>query len=159
MANLAENLIIGTLLCLPVKSIARFRCVSKSWYDFLTHEFVNKKLDHDIRKGNFKLLTTRKERHLKYKIKMRSLMSDKVVKMRYPFNELLGDIQILGSCNGLICAKRMNHIIYVWNPCSKEYKLIPPKKPQSNGPLAGTDHIAYGFGPFGHDSKTSDYKL
>ncbi|XP_026390919.1 F-box/kelch-repeat protein At3g06240-like [Papaver somniferum] len=119
------------------------------------------KLEHDTRKGNLKLLTSRKYSVLKYKMRSSLMSNDKVVNMKYPFNRKKGVVQILGSCNGLICASReINHIIYIWNPCTKEYKLIlSPKKPvgfQSNRSLESTDHNAYGFG---YDSQNSDYKF
>ncbi|RZC75814.1 hypothetical protein C5167_000145 [Papaver somniferum] len=149
MANLTEDSIIEILLRLPVSYIARFRCICKSWKNLLTHDirFVCTNVNYDITKRNFKLLhTTRKEitqdLDEKYYVESQSLVSNEGIKtIRYPFENLSKGkteqvIQILGNCNGSICVCTHWCIVHLWNPFTKEYKVIQsPKKPvgyQSN---------------------------
>ncbi|XP_026451734.1 F-box/kelch-repeat protein At3g06240-like [Papaver somniferum] len=76
-----------------------------------------------------------------------------------PLKEMNGvethDVKILGSCNGLLClgayvinATNAIRTLILWNPSSKEYKVIIP-------PLG---HLCCAYG-FGYDSKIKDYKL
>ncbi|KAL5769476.1 hypothetical protein ACOSP7_013630 [Xanthoceras sorbifolium] len=51
MVKLPEDMIIEILSILPVKSLIRFRCVSKSWYALVkSSSFISKHLkkDHNI---------------------------------------------------------------------------------------------------------------
>ncbi|XP_026433880.1 F-box/kelch-repeat protein At3g06240-like [Papaver somniferum] len=70
----------------------------------------------------------------------------------YPFRSLGQDIVLLGCCHGLVCMQ-VSYMVFkdflcVWNPCTKEYKVIPDEKIE--------DETAYAFG---YDSTIDDYKL
>ncbi|XP_026433882.1 F-box/kelch-repeat protein At3g23880-like [Papaver somniferum] len=68
----------------------------------------------------------------------------------YPFRSLGQDIVLLGCCHGLICM-RVSDMLCVWNPCTKEYKVI------TDSPNEEIDEeTAYAFG---YDSTIDDYKL
>ncbi|XP_026439639.1 F-box/kelch-repeat protein At3g06240-like [Papaver somniferum] len=63
-------------------------------------------------------------------------------------------LQVLGSCNGLVCLKsRDENLIYVWNPSTKEFKEIA-KHPYQDGLHPARCRFGYGY-----DSKTGEYML
>lgn len=65
--------------------------------------------------------------------------------------------KIVGSCNGLLCLcvsnnwyPRNNHYIYLWNPATKQSKLIPP--PNLRDKIM-SEALGFGFDPVGNDYK------
>ncbi|KAL5767052.1 hypothetical protein ACOSQ2_013835 [Xanthoceras sorbifolium] len=47
MVKLPDDMIIEILSILPVKSLIRFRCISKSWYALVRSSFISKYLKND----------------------------------------------------------------------------------------------------------------
>ncbi|XP_026450977.1 F-box/kelch-repeat protein At3g06240-like [Papaver somniferum] len=74
-------------------------------------------------------------------------------RMDYPCNSFTC-IQLLGSCNGLLCIRYgdPDRSIFFWNPATKEFKILP----KSNH--CQYNNITHASG-FGYDGKTDDYKL
>ncbi|XP_068304342.1 F-box protein CPR1-like [Pyrus communis] len=58
--------------------------------------------------------------------------------------------RIVGSCNGLICLNVHCNIIIIWNPCTRQSKVLP--KPL----YSGFGSLFYGLG---YDPTTDDYKV
>ncbi|XP_026384368.1 F-box/kelch-repeat protein At3g06240-like [Papaver somniferum] len=69
-------------------------------------------------------------------------------------------IEIVGSCNGLICLISDTEFLGIWNLIAQEYNKLPqiPKvSPQTQNLLPPIAHVAtYGFG---YDCKTGVYKI
>lgn len=158
-ADLSDDLIMEILTLLPPESIVRFRCVSKSWCDLIDLNFL-------------KLLVTKKEpvNHQDYSVELKSLIEsdEDAVDYMYPFQNPCGDgsIEIVGSCNGLICACHAGCVFYVWNPYTAEYKVILSMESplgfltkDSNRRMGyGCSDTNIGYG-FGYDSKSCSYKF
>ncbi|XP_073024484.1 F-box/kelch-repeat protein At3g23880-like [Primulina eburnea] len=147
--NLPQDLITEILWRLPVKSLLRFRCVSKSWLSLISSpEFETNYLE---------VSTTRRPR-----IVFGSATELYTCPLNGIFNELphvedaLCDftkenryykIQMVGSCNGLVCVVYTGHI-FVWNPAIRKYRQLPSPRFSSREPCG-----------FGYDASSDDYKV
>ncbi|KAE8021693.1 hypothetical protein FH972_007563 [Carpinus fangiana] len=79
------------------------------------------------------------------------------------FQHQVGEVQVFGACNGIICLAatlwKDGKMIWgyeqlvLWNPATRESKMLPPIHRPSDLP----DHFSH-IG-FGFDSKTNDYKV
>ncbi|OVA15186.1 F-box domain [Macleaya cordata] len=177
MSTLLPNeILFNIFLRLPVKSILRFRCVCKSWFQFLTDPyFVKTHVNyHYVENNNLHIMV---EHHdLIYSIDYKDLTSSSdhaVEMMDYPMKSANHGIQILGSCNGLVCIQSYDNSICLWNPSTKEFKKLPvPIMFEDHGGNderacaralrtyltrngAGWATITYGFG---YDSNIEDYR-
>ncbi|XP_042477844.1 F-box protein At3g07870-like [Macadamia integrifolia] len=80
-----------------------------------------------------------------------------------PFQGLWHRVEILGSCNGLLClfvAERLpgfRHIspIYLWNPSTREYKRVPDA-PVGSPRICEIGNTVLGFG---YDPIKNEYKV
>ncbi|PIA33328.1 hypothetical protein AQUCO_04100029v1 [Aquilegia coerulea] len=115
---------------LPVKSLIRFRCISKTWHRLLTidPQFAKLQLDRSIEsKVNSSILILgRKNGHAESNLYSINEFptSDEPILLESP------SISIIGVCNGLILlSSRLNEdadrVLYVWNPITGEYISIP----------------------------------
>ncbi|KAM7463353.1 hypothetical protein LguiA_031474 [Lonicera macranthoides] len=119
-----EELTMEILSRLPIKSLMRFKCVSKSWRNLiLSSEFATDHFNHSKNKRHFHIY-----QYSKYKIP--SFFDDAVTDLHipFPFNSD-GYPSIVGSSNGLVCI-RINHksessSFVVWNPAAREYRYLP----------------------------------
>ncbi|XP_026399865.1 F-box/kelch-repeat protein At3g23880-like [Papaver somniferum] len=158
--ELPQETIVEILSWLPVKSIARFKCVCKSWlylfatdlqFDKLHHEHATKK---NINVTRF--ITSKANRLLFCSVDVH----DTRLRWDFKYHPLFSNnkdesVEILGSSNGLVCASaQRDTIICFWNPAMNEYKTIP--MPENESPTHLDSWLRYGFG---YDLKRNDYKL
>ncbi|KAE7995653.1 hypothetical protein FH972_000427 [Carpinus fangiana] len=162
--DLPEDLVAQILVWLPVVSLLRCKCVSKSWYALITHQsFVRKHLLHNKNSSNTLLLLNMFNittlnfvfSTLSYETFQLSLTQP-----AHPWgfgNIKKGNIRVVGSCNGLVCLHAMSSFVVIWNPATRETKVVP----ESNLPR----HLPAGYKiiidniQFGFDAKTNDYKI
>ncbi|KAE7995728.1 hypothetical protein FH972_000498 [Carpinus fangiana] len=168
MANeLPEDLVTLILLWLPVVSLLRFKCVCKSWYALITHQnFVRKHLLHNKNSNTHLLLHTfnkAMDDYVVYMISYEELQISLTQPLPPPFfgNGDTFCISVVGSCNGLVCLheKRLHNTVkvVVWNPTTKETKVVPKSNLPLFAPAEYCTHIqSMGFG---FDAKTNDYKI
>ncbi|XP_060181111.1 F-box/kelch-repeat protein At3g23880-like [Lycium barbarum] len=162
--TLPEELIIEILLRLPVKSLLKFRSVSKSWLALIsTPEFINTHLS--ISANNQRLVLTHHKFVLtssvhkyQYNIESCSLSSllnnDSVIEsfdLDYPMNNPLKNVWIVGSVNGLICLAIGFTDLFLWNPSTRNFKKLPDSRPTGRPAC-----FKYGFG---YDECHDDYKV
>ncbi|XP_050369738.1 F-box/kelch-repeat protein At3g06240-like [Argentina anserina] len=149
MSKIPHDTIIDILSRLPVKSICRFRCVSKTWLH-LTYE------PHFV--------ATHLSRHQKQKLILSSNKSLFSLDQEGPIDDdmlpseldypLKGDfnnewIQMLGSCNGLVCIMPQPEAFFVFNPSTRESVRVPhcPMSSHADHPEeVGYDVDVHGFG-------------
>ncbi|XP_050283046.1 F-box/kelch-repeat protein At3g23880-like isoform X3 [Quercus robur] len=144
---------------LPVKSLIRFRCVSKSWNSLITSPaFINSNLTRSPSDSN-KLIV----RYLdvicqveRYKLIYEdndnddSSSSEQIQDLEFPLRCSSRDyFQLVGSANGLFCLHEGNRVI-LWNPCIRKFITLP------NPSFIDVFHcyLAIGF-----DLRTDDYKV
>ncbi|KAH6760332.1 hypothetical protein C2S51_017281 [Perilla frutescens var. frutescens] len=159
---LPEELIEEIFSRLPVKSLLRFRCVSKSWrYLIVSKRFVKKHLDNSTKNASFAhhriiLNSIEPQRGLK-QCSFRSMLSDPFTDQFTFCDSINNDIRlasicVAGCCNGLVCILLDGKHFMLWNPSTRMSKKLPAMDHKIN-----RGHITnYGFG---FDDLSGDYKV
>ncbi|KAK4478037.1 hypothetical protein RD792_017302 [Penstemon davidsonii] len=151
--QLPQELMIEILVCLPLKSIVRFRCVSKTWCNMLkSPNFINIHLRNQRRR---KVLLVRRwlmpqqnEDTLSFHDPNSPELEEVCPKLSIPFPKdvyMKYGNTVMGPCNGIVCIFHHNSVI-LCNPALREIKALPPSP-------FGLDIMASGFG----NSFTNDY--
>ncbi|XP_027331899.1 F-box/kelch-repeat protein At3g23880-like [Abrus precatorius] len=153
MVLLPQELIIQILLRLPVKSLVRFKCVSKSWLSLIS--------DPHFAKSHFELAATPTHRLLLLgqslyearSIDLNASLHDDSASAALNLNFSISQYdKIIGSCRGFLLIA-CNPNLYVWNPSTGAHKRIPSSPVESNLEAMIFTFI-YGFG---YDPSTDDY--
>ncbi|KAL9159736.1 hypothetical protein ABFS82_08G154100 [Erythranthe guttata] len=152
MRNLPSELIEDILRRLPVKSLKRFRSVAKAWCSLIDSDrFIKMHLRHS--------LTSLSNRHLitggagVCSVALDSL--DKAHAVKPPFDCKSGDM-ISYSCNGIFLL--MSDPPVLWNPFSREYRVLPDCPVEYAATAAECYCNKAGY-EFGYDSRNDDYKV
>nr|XP_023928224.1 F-box protein CPR1-like [Quercus suber] len=156
--RLPYDIVLNILTRLPVKSVIRLRCVSKSLYSSITTPyFISTHLNHtknDINRDNARVI------HLPFSYRPtipdctvaldRSF--DTISEIRIPFDFPHPNAQIVGSCNGLLCLADLvyGNVIYLWNPSIRKFKKLPDPC------LGNSRFVKMGFA---YHSENNDYKV
>ncbi|KAK9924296.1 hypothetical protein M0R45_032676 [Rubus argutus] len=164
-----QDFVFEILSWLPVKSLLRFRCVCKSWcalissscfakkhlsravtsrlqvLEYSLHLFRGGRLRHMDTKDSLKIATS----ELGLKVANRKLDLPRWCPSDVFSLELGSRMIIVGSCNGLICLQVSQGMFLLWNPCTRDTKMLPEL-------TSFSDLKFYGFG---YDSVTDDYKI
>lgn len=160
-SHLPEDILADILIRLPVTTLARFRCVCKSWRSLFASPFFVRM-------------------HLNF-LKLNPQLSTRIILSRY-FESLLsvgpedypslpsGDSKcgfeitqqldlpliaghtycVKGHCDGLLCVITNDGSIILWNPSIREYKKLPtPPNFRKTREVLG----------LGFDSSLNDYKI
>nr|XP_027076818.1 F-box/kelch-repeat protein At3g23880-like [Coffea arabica] len=169
------HLITEILSKLPVKSLLKFRCVSKSWLSVIwSPQFIKAHLKDHASEDNQRLLILGNFGSFKH-CSLKSLMygepSPRLITLDIPiplpdersgrgassFTEHIswyGPVRIVGCCDGLICisvTRASQSDFILWNPSIRKYKKLPNLGLPSTSPL----NRVWGFG---YDSFSDDYK-
>ncbi|KAL6318132.1 hypothetical protein AAG906_035637 [Vitis piasezkii] len=161
LPHIPDEIILEILCLLPVKSLMRFKCVSKSWREMISDPDFEKKQLAVAARDSGEVYNSRLIMHYP-SMKLKScplscLFYEPVghsVNHEYPGSELGVMNEIIGSYNGLVCfciRDTENDIIFVWNPSTREFRRLPPISFMQCFHL-----VAYGFG---YDSIANDYKV
>ncbi|CAI0541459.1 unnamed protein product [Linum tenue] len=163
MKSLPGDVLIDILTRLPVKSILRFKSVSKHWSALpTTPQFVAAHLrrssadnpllivHHGFTLGNLKLsvydaeLATTLHPDLKFPVES--------------FNEF--SPSVVGSCNGLVCIEFDTTGFVLWNPAMRQHAWLPVVDLRSPFRSRETRFVAIceSFG-FGFSGRVEDYKV
>lgn len=151
------DVVIDILSRLPVKSLIRFRCVSKSWYSTITDPiFITKHFNHNKAKSlssnsnhnGFLLYICKKQMCTAVcngDPKLTLTTTTEVSRFQIPFTVYSYKISF---CNGmfLIYEYRRDRTIYLWNPSIQKFKIF------ADAPTDFTSGLAY-------HSKNNDFKI
>ncbi|KAK7272811.1 hypothetical protein RIF29_13851 [Crotalaria pallida] len=150
--HLPDDLIVLILLRLPVKSLLRFKCVSKSFFSLIS--------DNQFAISHFDLAASPTHRLLcsagtAFASRSLDLDDDSSSLPLIPrFLPPSCTPQIKGSCNGFILlTHRSPHHLYIWNPSTGAHKKLPLSPNASSDP---NKHFPIYYG-FGYDASTNDY--
>ncbi|KAL3614954.1 hypothetical protein CASFOL_040615 [Castilleja foliolosa] len=147
--NLPFELIEEIVRRLPAKSLKRFRAVAKSWCFLIDSDsFIKSHLRHSqIANSN---------RHLLifglglYTVGLDSLDRAHALKPPFYYKSVDG---ISNSCNGIVLVMSDPPVLY--NPFTKEYKVLPNSTVEHHTPSNCYSKMSYGFG---YDSRNDNYK-
>nr|XP_023918080.1 F-box/kelch-repeat protein At3g23880-like [Quercus suber] len=170
--HLPDHLVLNIFANLPVKSVLRFRCLSKTWYSSLaTPNFISTHLHHHRLHDDAYLIHMHPEVYVPTTASFRLSKSNTpiccmVARDSATFNEIseypvpsafhLSSFQMVGSCNGLVCIARYGwtltiaHAIYLWNPSIRKFKRLP---------YFSSRRFFWIFTGFAYQSETNDYKV
>jgi len=155
--HLPNSLAFSILSKLPLKSLKRFGCLHKSWaLLFENSNFVNLfhinflSNQHSYYDDTSILLCLIDKSNNKS-----SLFSVYGKEELNWSNKLIENILGSSSINGIICLY-LNNIVYLWNPSTTEFKVIPPS-PVEYAP--DNVHIMFKYQGFGYDCSRDDYKV
>ncbi|XP_058007992.1 F-box protein CPR1-like [Hevea brasiliensis] len=167
--RLSQKLLTEILSRLPVKSLLKCRCVSKSWYSLITNpSFIAHHLEKTAPRNSglliFRYSTTAEldtesdnERYFLYPDE--GFPENPVEELDCPFKGVKRFVNILGSCNGVFCLSDNvgginTYRAALWNPSVR--KIVKIHFPKVNYTSEGPFIHSLGFG---FDSTTDDYKL
>ncbi|KAK6257493.1 hypothetical protein QUC31_000952 [Theobroma cacao] len=155
------------LSLLPVKSLLRFKSVSKEWCSFINEPyFIKLHLSQSMQtnKYNRNIIFKEVESGKLISVDFDSINFQNLKAINHPLKHLsgcgadddYGDIQVFGSCNGLLyLINRRYRIIVLWNISTRDYKVLPDESLKVTS-IRGEIWYFYGFG---HDSINDDYKI
>ncbi|KAF8414203.1 hypothetical protein HHK36_002203 [Tetracentron sinense] len=154
MVNFPNEIIIDILSRLPAKSLLRLRCVSKTWCSIVRDPSIIKLHLRCGTKGNPALILNAylhqsKLYYVEYEL---SGIHSEATKLEMDFNSSTGELELVGSCNGLLCLYDSTYpdpTPYLCNPATGEFKRLPQAtiKCTENGAIFG----------FGFDSMNKEY--
>ncbi|GKV16258.1 hypothetical protein SLEP1_g26926 [Rubroshorea leprosula] len=154
MAKVLDDL-SGEILCyLPVKSLLRFQCISKSWYSLIhSPRFIKSHLQQSPNTNSNSVLVALVKNTIGDFAQSHLCVAgigspDKLLKN----NSGVDNIKVHGSCNGLICLSILNHYLVLSNMSTKDFHITPIPNP---GPRRSSK-FHYGLG---YDSVNDDYKV
>ncbi|KAK7363828.1 hypothetical protein VNO77_05986 [Canavalia gladiata] len=154
MADLPAEVITDILSHLPVKSLLRLRATCKWWRSLIdkTH-FIFFHLSKSIDTKNWNISLLLRHRSHLYQVNLHAL--DEAVELNHPLMCYSSSINVLGSCNGLLCISNIADDFALWNPSLRKHRILPAdrlNRPQSS--LFAARVYGFGYDPF-----TNDYKL
>ncbi|KAF9600215.1 hypothetical protein IFM89_005039 [Coptis chinensis] len=154
--SIPHELVIEILSRLPVKSLFRFKCVSKSWSKLVTTDqhFVELHLNQSTKSNNINIVASDpKEKYIEEVYSGDSMNFDNAIQLKLPFSfPFCTKLELVGSCNGILCFMKYffsSEDMYLWNPTTGDLRIIP------NIP---TGYSVCVFG-FGFHKATKEYKL
>ncbi|XP_059284952.1 F-box/kelch-repeat protein At3g23880-like [Lycium ferocissimum] len=150
------------LIELPVKSLLRFRSVSKSWLALIcspkfikSHMSLSAKNNMDYTNHRVMLWIPQPEFNIK-DCSLKSLLYDESIieesDLDYPMKRSSIYVFIEGSINGLICLVNGEKENFLWNPSIRKYKKLPDFEINSRK----SEGFVYGLG---YDEIYDDYKV
>jgi molecular chaperone HtpG len=172
---LPHDLVLFILSKLPLKSLKRFHCVCKSWsLLFENPHFINMYIDnvtgnnHSYYDDTFLILhkllpkTHRYRTHCEFYWLSGEKFENRV-KLDWPppFQNDDTNIYIVGSIsiNGILCLKqgfKCTRQLVLWNPTTRESKVIPPSPLENVPPDRNAWFVLHGFS---YDHVSDDYKV
>jgi F-box interacting protein len=155
---LPDEVVYDILTLLPVKSLIRFRCVSKSWNLIISNPiFIKKHLDraksllsNNNHNGFLIYWDPSSCKQLCTFVYNSDRTWTEISWYEIPFS----DTFIVDFCNGMFCLHNYeDEILYLWNPRIRKFKMLlatPHFTDLSSAP------VAYGFG---YHSQNNDFKI
>ncbi|KAL8029068.1 hypothetical protein ABFX02_14G204700 [Erythranthe guttata] len=154
---------------LPVKSLSRFRCVSKSWRALISsNHFIKARLE--LSRKDTTNFTTRhvivststppggiRLKHCSLPPLFCGLVADSS-DVDLPITNRIGSVCVRGSCNGLVCVVIDKKHIYLWNPSTRKFKELPHADADADADSNSDDTTKAIIG-FGFAESNEDYKV
>ncbi|KAI4303897.1 hypothetical protein MLD38_039479 [Melastoma candidum] len=156
MTKLPDDIVMDILSRLPVKTLMRFKCVSKGWHAVISNpHFVKMHLQRVV-EGNWvssqRIIKTDPLQSLNYEA-FEGVDCDETPVECYHDLRVNPDYytDLVGSCNGLVCVQGKDAMLLL-NPCTRQFKIIPG----SGSDLEDQREFFHGLG---YDPVADDYKF
>ncbi|XP_054786085.1 F-box/kelch-repeat protein At3g06240-like [Prosopis cineraria] len=147
---LPEEVIGEILLRLPVKSLLRFRCVSKSWHSLISSPLFAELHFQRSPGRTHRILVTADSQFQSIDFNAPFHDDSAVVHLNFPRRRTPDDLEIMGSCRGfLLLVVDKQQKLFIWNPSNGVCRKIPP---------LNRNIFVYMYG-FAYDESTDDYIL
>ena len=146
--HLPYDIVLNILERLPVKSVIRFRFVCKFWdslittpYFISTHLNFNNKDSHDNAHGYVIHMGSSRSSDRQVCTVALDRPLDRISDVQIPVDISLNSVQMVGSCNGLLCFAKhgSRKAIYFCNPSIRKFKTLPEPC------LGHLKHVSLGF--------------
>ncbi|XP_006358425.1 F-box/kelch-repeat protein At3g23880-like [Solanum tuberosum] len=154
---LPEELVTEILSRLPVKSLLKFMCVSKSWLALISSpEFVKTHLSLNANNNEYtrhKVMMFERTAYTFRDCSVSCLFNNSSIRannLDYP-RQVPCCFYMVGSVNGLICLVSQLKEFFLWNPSIRKYKKLSNSKTKTN--------LVYSVYGFGYDEFHDDYKV
>ncbi|KAL1805765.1 hypothetical protein ACET3Z_028833 [Daucus carota] len=157
--NLPEELLVEVLARLPVKGLLQYRSVCKAWLSLISsRSFILTHLNHAAADPNNKTFIAHsyQVRSPNHRISLLRLDDlDNPVDLEHPFPNSVSpaEMEVVGSCNGLLCLTDPLGHIRLWNPAMRRVRDISDFAIRE---VDSTGEVSVGFG---HDRVSGDYKV
>ncbi|XVF26659.1 hypothetical protein REPUB_Repub14bG0036600 [Reevesia pubescens] len=157
MSSFPTDMISDILRRLPVKTLLRFKCVSKPWGSLIDDsDFAILHLHHSFKTNtNVRLvLDSRAEYNdMAYSVDFDWLSNLEQLPRPFPTEVTGFSSRIFGSCNGLLAVYHHEAGIALWNPSTRKCHYLPTLRRGEK--ISGDYHIL----GFGYDVIGNDYKV
>ncbi|XVE81272.1 hypothetical protein DITRI_Ditri15bG0050400 [Diplodiscus trichospermus] len=159
ISQLPHEIIVNILSRLPVKTLLRSNCVCKPWRSLISDpHFARLQLIQLQKNSNVNLhqvlLSSNPLVSMDYEAYNGGEDESKVMsELEYPAamkKDSDYDVDLVGSCDGLVCLLLDDEEFISWNPSTRESRALP----ETTSVLDAT--FSYGLG---YDFSTDDYKL
>ena len=156
--HLPYDVVYDILTYFPVKSLIRFRCVSKSWKSLITNPiFITTHFNFNLNRP--KSLLSNNNAYLLYVatnypsqlctvVCNRDRTLTQISRFQIPFSH----VRIAAFCKGLFFLRNYyNDVLYLWNPSIRKFNLLPP-------PIFNTCLVYVALG-IAYHSQNNDFKI
>lgn len=153
MSKVPLDVVTGTLYQLPVKTLLRYRCLSRPLCSIIDDpDFIKLQLNNSIAtKSHLRLIL--KGLHL-YSVELDSL--DKAIPFNHYPESIWTGTEVFGSCNGLLALSNSDQDIALFNPATRQLFKLPVEYIDLPDKSCIRGFVFYGFG---HDLVSDDYKV
>ncbi|KAL6562304.1 hypothetical protein OROGR_003311 [Orobanche gracilis] len=143
MSDIPPEIIRVILRHLPVKSLLRFRCVSKSWRSLIDDEdFIKLHLHHSTKTNSNRTLLVNSTKLFYLDLDTFVLLDTGNLRFK--------PRHVAGACNGLVLLVSDSNDIVLWNPSTRKLNELP---------RSFEGNCREGRYVFGYDSKHDDYRV
>ncbi|KAL4600510.1 hypothetical protein ACB092_11G203700 [Castanea dentata] len=156
---LPEEVVLEILHRLPVKSLIRFRCVSKSWNSLITNPaFINSHFSSNSSNSNKLIVRHCVDKPYLERYKLiddnNDSSSDQIQHIDFPLtSSRINHFMLIGSVNGLFSLFELERYV-LWNPSIRKFITLP-----NPCITVKTDGRVKCRSAFGFDPRTNDYKV
>nr|XP_020187251.1 putative F-box protein At1g47790 [Aegilops tauschii subsp. strangulata] len=151
--TLPEEIVEDILSRLPVRSLRRFRCVSRAW-DALITSPAFEDLHSDRSRHHRRLFLKPTCQNVFYAWKLGGPAETIMDNWRLPQGKIF---PITKSCHGIVLLRCLDYDLhYVWNPSANQLLALPDRRPARVAWAGGRTHMIYGMG---YCSTAKQYKI
>ncbi|KAG5560591.1 hypothetical protein RHGRI_003798 [Rhododendron griersonianum] len=84
---------------------------------------------------------------------------DAAVGLDFPFDKTANGVEIVGSCNGLVCIAIRSKTLSIWNPSTRKFRILPDIEVPWWNRFTVYQRSRFPVCGFGYDESIDDYKV